>query len=271
MIKIKIGCVSYNTEQFLFPAGEVGVRILACNSGNTPENITITAHLKNSDDIISLLMVNDAINREFGSVKKTLKLPYVPYARQDRVCNEGESLSIYVFANLINSCGFSRVVITDPHSEVTPALINNVDIQSQVSIFRGILPSWHKIHLVAPDAGAYKKTHAFAKAVGAAGVITCNKIRDLKTGKITSLKMQEDTTGLDLVVLDDIGDGMGTFIMLAEHLKTAKSRKLCITHGIFSKGKNPLTECYDQIYTTNSFHGDVPEELKDDKITWIIL
>lgn len=269
MITISVGCQKQSVKQFTFPGGEVGVQIMPHAYADKQEVVSITAHLKSSDDILALLQVNDAVDRQYTCAKKILNLAYVPYARQDRVCNEGESLSIKVFASLINSCNFYKVKILDPHSDVTPASINNCVVKTQVEVFKKIQSNWHETYLVAPDAGAYKKTHAFGKSVGAAGIITCNKVRDLKTGTINSLYMQEDVTGLDLVVLDDIGDGMGTFIMLAEYLKGAKSKKLCITHGIFSKGKIPLTDCYDHIYTTNSFHGTVPEELKDDKITWL--
>lgn len=256
MIKLKIGDITQTTKQFVFPGGEVGVEIQYWPNADKVPRVDLIAHLKNSDDIMALLMVSDAVDRQYKAANKYLTLNYVPYARQDRVCNEGESLSIFVMAKLINSCGFVKVKIADPHSDVTPALINNVEIKSQVDIFKNVQSNWYNTYLVAPDAGAYKKTHAFGKAVSAAGVITCNKVRDLKTGSIKSVSMQEDVTGLDLVVLDDIGDGMGTFIMLAEYLKGAKSTKLCITHGIFSKGTEVFKGLYDKVITTNSYHHD---------------
>lgn len=256
MIKIKLGDITQSIKQFTFPGGEVGVEIQYWPNADKVEHVDLIAHLKNSDDIMALLLVSDAVDRQYKQAKKYLMLNYVPYARQDRVCNEGESLSVSIMARLINSCGFDKVKIADPHSDVTPALINNVDIKTQVDIFKNIQANWSDTYLVAPDAGAYKKTHAFGKSVGAAGVITCNKVRDLKTGKIKSVSMQEDIAGLDLVVLDDIGDGMGTFIMLAEYLKGAKSTKLCITHGIFSKGTEVFKGLYDKVITTNSYHYD---------------
>ena len=56
-----------------------------------------------------------------------LVIPYFPYARQDRVCIEGEALGAAVMANFINNLDFAKVTIWDAHSEVSPALLNRVE------------------------------------------------------------------------------------------------------------------------------------------------
>ena len=55
-----------------------------------------------------------------------LFLPYFPGARQDRVMVAGESLTVKVYANLINDLKLNKVTIFDPHSDVTPALLEKV-------------------------------------------------------------------------------------------------------------------------------------------------
>lgn len=271
MIKYSIDCVTYNVEQFKFPAGEIGVR-LTCGYAYAEVPIKIKAHLKSSDDIMALLLTVDALRRKYHGLDISLTLAYVPYARQDRVCNEGESLSIAIMASLINSCGFSEVKIYDPHSDVTPALINNCTIVDQIKIFRGVKQYWGDTWIVAPDAGAYKKSHKFAEAVNASGVITCNKIRNLKTGKIEGLKCDEDVTGKELLVLDDIAEGSATFVHVANLFGDKPTKiELAITHGIFSKGVDVVSHIYDHIYATNSYHGSIPEEMTRPNITWVIL
>jgi ribose-phosphate pyrophosphokinase len=78
------------------------------------------------------------------------------------------------------------------------------------------------------------------------------------TGNITSLKLTGNVLGEDCVVIDDLCDGGFTFTQLGSMLREqgAKSLTLIITHGIFTKGTKELTELYDNIYTTNSFHQD---------------
>lgn len=269
MIKLKTGNMTQHIKQFTFPAGEVGVEIQYHARAEEVEKVQVLAYLKNSDDVISLLLVSDAVDRKYKNAKKELKLHYTPYARQDRVCNEGESLSISVFADLINSCGFSRVVIADPHSDVTPALIKNADVLESFDILKK--KDLSNYYIVAPDAGAYKKAHKWAKYKNALGVICANKVRNVQTGRIESVKVDSDVTGLNLLVVDDICEGGRTFTELAPCLKGANKLELYVTHGIFSKGVEELTQAYDKIYTTNSYYGDVPEELKHEKITWIEL
>lgn len=273
MIKIRIDNKWWNdVDYFKFPAGEVGISVV--DPDFYPERkrvVDILAHIKNSDDLIGLLMVKDAVDRHFVNCDKNLIIPYFPYARQDRVCNEGESLSVKVITNLVNSMNFKSVTVVDPHSEVTPALINNIRVISQFDIFKSIYSEseWSGKYIVAPDAGAYKKSYYFAKSVGAAGVISCNKIRELSTGKIKELTISDDVKGLDIVVLDDIGDGMGTFVLLAEHIKNANSKTLIITHGIFTKGVEVFSKLYDNVFTTTSYHGFIPDDLKSDNLTYI--
>lgn len=274
MIKIKIDNCTQNTKQFTFPGGEVGVEIQNWPTADKVSSLQIEAHITNSDDLIGLLLVKDAVDRQYLNAQVELKLLYVPYARQDRVCNEGESLSISVFAKLINSCGFSRVIIADPHSSVTTALINKLEVISQVKVFSGIKLSWSNTIIVAPDQGATKKCEEFAKYVGAKSVITAMKYRDMKTGKILGLELNSVVKPYsEYFVLDDICDGGRTFTELAKKFEGVEDIKLelAVTHGIFSKGVNVLTSIYHHVYTTNSFHGSVSDELKNDKITWINL
>jgi len=97
----------------------------------------------------------------------------------------------------------------------------------------------------------------------------CLHKRDVRTGNILGVVVDQNVTDLNLLVVDDICDGGRTFTELSKTLSMPKKLELFVTHGIFSKGVKELTEAYDHIYTTNSFHGVVPEELKDDKITWL--
>ncbi len=258
MITYSINAVKSKVEVFKFPGGELGVRLIA--PVRDGDRVRIKAHIQNSDDIMTLLLLVDAIRRE-AIVTLILDLPYVPYARQDRVCNEGESLSIGVFASLINSCNFDRVFITDPHSDVTPALIKNCVIIDQVAIFENVKQDWSNTVIVAPDAGAMKKAYDFAKRVGAADVLVAEKVRDVKTGKIVSVSLSGVfSSEEEYFILDDICDGGRTFLELVTEFPDCVRRiDLAVTHGIFSKGVEVVAERFDNVYTTTSFHGKALE------------
>lgn len=243
-----------NIKSIRFPGGEIHATL-----ENENDNF-IFAPIRNSEDVMKLLMVTDAFKRNFGYTPK-LYLPYIPYARQDRVANQGEALSVKVFADLINTQNYPEITVLDPHSDVASALFNNIKIQHINDKFLSNL--FHNCHghyykdfiVIAPDAGAYKKLSKLIKEVP---VIQCTKERDTKTGKLSNLKIHTDIDliGKELLVVDDICDGGGTFILLANELKKKGINNpitLYVSHGIFSKGLDELKIYYKNIYTTTSF------------------
>lgn len=256
-------------DRFNFPGGEVHVKLsepLPTYSSTTVRSLT--HFIRNSDDIMALLLITDAMRRS-GQKNIALTLPYVPYSRQDRVMVEGEPLSLKVFADLINAQNYESVTIWDPHSDVTPALINNCTVIEQATLVYNnmgvILHNSRDPILVCPDAGARKKILKVAKYCGISEVIWADKIRDVKTGKITGTTLGSsfptpETDGRrgpvytrDFFIVDDIIDGGATFIEIAKHLRSMTSGKIKLyaTHGIFSKGLGVFDGLIDEIYTAN--------------------
>lgn len=253
-----------------FHGGEVGVNI---NTGSLDawnpqtaqvKHIDLFAKIQNSDQLMAMFLATDALRRVYPYAVIDLTIPYFPYARQDRVCNAGEALSVKVMATLINSMKYASVTVVDPHSPVLVAALDNVFVVEQSRAFRKIKPDWHKWTIIAPDAGAAKKTEEFSKLVGAKNVLYFSKNRELATGRITGMKMlnPEILTGEDyLLVLDDICDGGRTFVELAQVFDVLDAEgqhinynrlELAVTHGIFSKGVSVLTSVYDHVYTTDT-------------------
>lgn len=257
--------IRHSVSVIKFPGGEVNVNI---NSGALAyddievagtNEVRIEARITSMDDVFALFLATDAIRRVYVGAQISLFLPYFPYARQDRVCNSGEALSAQVMGKLINSQDYASVIVVDPHSAVTPAVIDRCIVWDQFDVFKGIKADWPVWTIVAPDQGALKKTEDFAKRVGAAGVISCTKNRELATGRITGMYVNApgDMSKLNLLVLDDICDGGRTFIELAQVLDSSvknapRSLELAVTHGIFSKGVDVLADQFERIYTTNS-------------------
>ncbi len=250
--------VRVEIEKFVFSGGEVSVTL-------PPEvfdadNIRVVSLVKNSEDLVTLLLVVNSLRIAKPHTPISATLPYIPYGRQDRVCNPGEAFSLRVSCDLINMCGFEEVITEDPHSDVTPALINNLVVREQDSIVEVLWPQIKRTYgqavLVSPDAGSNKKIAKVCKALGMDEFIRADKVRDIKTGKILSTTVYtDDLEGQNCLIVDDICDGGMTFIKLAEELKKKGANKvgLYVTHGIFSKGKQPLKNVIDDIYTNNDW------------------
>src|SRR5882724_1766807 len=153
-------------EEFVFPAGEVSVKLNAGDYAYREINLpnTIIARIQNSDDLFKLALIKDAIVR-FDKNPVNLFLPYVPYARQDRICDSGEAFSIAALARFIASLGFNQITIVDPHSHVTPAVFEALNVKLNIitqldllNKFTNFIPVLMKSTMVSPDAGANKKT-----------------------------------------------------------------------------------------------------------------
>jgi len=246
---------------FKFSGGELQVQLTPVYEVyDTSKPFVFHATITSSDDLMELALVLDAVKRFFATpIKAELVLPYMPYARQDRVCAVGEALSLRVAANFINALEFDRVTVTDPHSDVTPALLNNCEVVSIVDIFqqrhRIVIP--YDSVLVSPDAGASKKVLKLAQFLNLR-MIQAEKIRNPLNGDITGTKVHTDFLGdAQALVVDDICDGGRTFIELAKPLSGLTNGKLnlYVTHGIFSKGLTELLEWYDKIYCPYVFPG----------------
>jgi ribose-phosphate pyrophosphokinase len=148
------------------------------------ERVVITNRFNDAEDIMEVLVVKDALER-LGIKHFDLIMPYIPYARQDRFENAGESFTLKVFANLINTAKFDTIHVFDSHSDVAPALIDNcvnkknhayvmsslIDIiidnpetiipytnshPTSIASIKNTIRSGHYA-LIAPDSGANKK------------------------------------------------------------------------------------------------------------------
>ena len=208
-------------------------------------------------DIMRMMLVKEALEAS-GIEAVSLTINYFPNARCDRRFGTGEGFPLKVFAKMVNSCNFDSVYITDPHSDVTPALIDRVQVITQNNSFRNLR---HKIRdgigdnyiICAPDLGATKKAEIIANGMDKP-LIQAFKHRDIKTGKITStsVNLPIKYANRDVLIVDDICDGGATFSYLATELLKlgAKSVSLYITHGIFAKGLQPLTNL-NKIYVSH--------------------
>lgn len=257
---------------FTFSGGEVHVKIdmEAFKSSfidlTTIQKVEVHQDIRSSDGFMAVVMVKDALDEILRFNPKPIELfsLYVPYARQDRYCEKGEAFCVKSFARLLNSLEFSRVVVADPHSEVTPAVINNLDAIPQDEIAFHAL-KWklrmENFELVSPDGGALKKIFKLAKRMELP-VHCADKIRDTATGDIirTDISVQ-DFHGANLMIVDDICDAGRTFIELAKVLRERNAGKieLYVTHGIFSKGVDVFDGYIDCIHSFNVWENNVQD------------
>lgn len=239
-------------NQFCFGAGENHIRLTSMPASN----VTLLFRYQGDASVIQLLLLTDALKRA-GAANIDLLMPYFPGARQDRVCNPGEPLSVKVYASLINAQQFSSVTVFDPHSDVTAALLNKARVVKNHAFVRDIVNSLgHDITLISPDAGANKKIFELAAFLGGVPVVRADKIRDVRDGKIIASEVFADSLqGATCVIIDDICAGGRTFIELAKKLKEKGAEKivLLVSHYEGTANEDALRQSgIGKVYCTDS-------------------
>lgn len=248
-------------QSFTFSGGEPHIKIQS--DFDISQKVTVTHRVNSFNDLGLVCVTIDALKR-MGVQTIDLFIPYFPAARQDRVMIPGEPLSVKVYADIINGLGLHKVMVFDAHSEVTPALLLNSEVIPNYTFIKQVMQAiGNEVLLISPDGGALKKIYKVSEFLGGIEVVECSKSRDVKTGKLSGFKVYaDDLEGKDCLIVDDICDGGGTFIGLAEELKKKNAGKLylAVSHGIFNKGLQNLT-VFEKIFTTNSFKDFEKEEI----------
>lgn len=236
-----------------FSGGEVQVTLDFANL-KLPQQFLVEAHIRDSDGTMILAQIKEVLDCGQFNLPIILHLPYVPYARQDRRMVTGDARSLNIWMKWLNAMNFTKVWIADPHSDVTTALIERGFVIPQETVAKVQLaklnPDFKYDAIVSPDGGALKKIYKVAKELGVERVLQASKERNVLDGSITNTTIPRHVRGLDLLISDDLCEGGYTFTTLAKLLKEQGARRvdLFVTHGIFSKGVDILSEYIDNIY-----------------------
>lgn len=226
-----------------YPAGESHVEMKPGISEFPDKCTIIHDSVRGWEDLMNVIIADEILKRL--NVFADWFIPYFPFGREDRrrSARSGQEL---VFA--IDSLNRSkvRVIIADPHSEVS-AILHHID-QAQ-AVLRQMENHPHLASYIpcVPDAGAQKKAYSWLWDEPVIG----SKQRDVNTGKLSGFDFSypDDISDKDILIVDDICDGGGTFIGLAKLLKEegARTVALMVTQGLFTKGTT--LDHIDEIYT----------------------
>lgn len=255
MIKVNGEVIKQNR----FPDGTLNLKYDLFNTGfpNTPLDYTISWYYDSDEELFTIICLAKHLKTQNNRIY--LEMPYIPNARMDRVKNPNKEIfTLKVFANIINSLGFSEVEVEAPHSDVAMALIDNIKecgytiVDAIIDTFR--MEGHDDFILFYPDNGAAKRYdyYHYPYAVGM-------KNRDWETGNIINYSIVQNADIVkdkDVLIIDDICCKGGTFYFAAQALKEAGAKNvyLGVTHcenSIF-EGKLLTTDWIKHIYTTDS-------------------
>jgi ribose-phosphate diphosphokinase len=246
MFKIKY-CLSgkeHTTKYSLdtFPAGEMKLDLEKQNG--QIDGYYVEWYYENDAEFTELFFIVSHIRNKKPHVPITLCVPYFPHARMDRTKEEQQVFTLKYAADFINKMNFNRVIIHDPHSDVTPALLNNCEHFSILdNLVKHVICSTEQLYnnknynvLVFPDNTAMKRYEHLLYFTDGRYVV-CHKKRDFNTGKITEMKIETDldvSKSHHFIMVDDICSRGGTFLLakekISEKFTNNNTFTLCVAH-----------------------------------------
>jgi len=271
MIKFNNAIVSQNH----FPDGTL--RLLDFPTNVVENENQIMWKYENDAELFTVICITKHIKNNFPRVKVSLYVPFFPHSRMDRVKNIDEVFTLKYFCQVINDLGFDQVNILDPHSNVTPALLDRVSLMAVEPLIKRALDLCKADYVYFPDEGAMKR---YGDMVDGKQLLTGHKKRDWGTGKIVGLEITgtEGQTfeeghfmGCSVLMVDDIISYGGTLAYSADELKRLGFKHIYAyaTHtenSILDEEKGTLLKrlndgTVDMIYTTDSLYSGNHEKI----------
>ena len=211
-----------------YPDGESYVR-LEGTVQNEEVAIVQTTSPPQDTRLMQLALIADAAKRH-GAEKVTAVVPYLAYARQDKVFLQGEALSIEAIARMLKAAGVDSLITVNVHQAKVLAkfpfpakTISAILLLAEYFKQKG----FEKTFALAPDDGALWLVEE-AKAVlgGECGYL--EKQRDLYTGQISMKKKTLNVHAKNVIIFDDVISTGGTVALAAKNMRELGADKVYV-------------------------------------------
>lgn len=248
LVNLESSDIKYSISRF--PDGEVQISL---GEFSHKDQVCVKCRITNAEELFIVTQVLDILDRH--DVYYDVDIFYLMGMRMDRVMDFNRPFTLKVIAKMLSNSNAENINVLEPHSDV----IHDYRLGNKL---RALYPkeptrpeNWmSNYQLVLPDAGAVERYGYFNK-----NCITCSKVRDLATGKILEIKVDnpEKIRNQPLMIGDDLCDGGGTFCGIAEalgKLGVPKERlNISVVHMVNPKGIENLSKNFNHVWITNSY------------------
>jgi ribose-phosphate pyrophosphokinase len=250
------GYEKVNVASRIFPDGESYVRL----EGNVEgEHLFIvqTTCAPQDTRLMQLAFMAAAAKRNKAQ-KVTAVIPYLAYARQDKIFLQGENISIETIAKMLGAAGIDELITVNIHEANALKLfpfpaktISAIPLLAQYFIDKGVKNAF----ALSPDKGAmYIADQAKQVLGGERGFL--EKARDWYTGHTPQTASHLHDKGKSVIIFDDIISTGGTIVGAAKILKEQGAEHVyaaCV-HGLLigDAEKRILDAGVEEIVATDS-------------------
>ncbi|MEM4633580.1 MAG: ribose-phosphate diphosphokinase [Candidatus Anstonellaceae archaeon] len=193
---------------------------------------------KQDSSLLQLVLIGKTVSKLANRMEAII--PYLPYARQDKVWKQGEALSSQAICEMLASAGFSSIATFDCHFLKKPGEFNYGGLKIRNFSLSEELIKYFKSRkedplFISPDQGA---SYIVSEAGGKSMVKTRGDYKNHKKQAhrpVESIQADFDVKGRDIVILDDMIAGGGTMIRAVRAVMERGASSVCCgcTHGLF--------------------------------------
>lgn len=281
----------FEINQKHFPDNSLCLMDFPCNDCFL-DNYQIIWKYENDGELFTLICCVKHIREVLNPTSNiTLRLFYCPHARLDRVKSTQEVFTLKYFCEIINSLNFNKVFLLDPHSNVSTALLDRVEvIDIELYVLKAIQKAFANTpdenrYVYFPDEGSMKR-YGDLKCFKNCNIMVLygKKIRIWKTGEIKGLKIYDfndnriDNTlekvleGKTVLMIDDIISYGGTMYYSAKKLKELGAEKIYayathVENSVLDKEKRTFIKTLEdntvqQLFTANTIYSGMYEKIQ---------
>jgi ribose-phosphate pyrophosphokinase len=211
----------------VFPDGETYIRLLG-NVQNEHVVIVQTTSTAQDTRLMQLAFMANAAKRN-GARKVTAAVPYLAYARQDKMFLQGENISVETVAAMLKVAGVDALITVNIHAENA---LNNFSFPAKTLSAIPLLAEYFvqkgykKAFALSPDKGAMYLAHQAQQTLGGEEGHFI-KHRDRHTGQTIQTSRHLNVRGKTVIIFDDIISTGGTIVGAAKILKEQGAERIC--------------------------------------------
>lgn len=246
----------------VFPDGESYVRLEGAVQGEEVAIVQTTCPPGQDGRLFQLAFMADAAKRG-GAKSVNAVVPYLAYARQDKMFLSGEGVSVETIARMLKAAGVDELLTVNIHSEESLGKfpfprknLTAIPLLAKYFVEKGYKGAF----ALSPDKGAmYIAMQAQTVLGGDAGHL--DKFRDRYTGQTKQTAEGLNIKGQTVIIFDDIISTGGTIVGAAKILREqgAKHVFCACVHGLLigDAEKRILDAGVEEIVGTDSVPGSV--------------